>query len=54
MIERELEKEIPVVRAMPNTPCVLGAGMTALARDDSLRTSSGNGIQNSSTRWGAP
>src|SRR4030088_3830141 len=32
MIERELEKEIPVVRAMPNTPCVLGAGMTALCK----------------------
>jgi pyrroline-5-carboxylate reductase len=29
MIERALEKEVPVVRAMPNTPCVLGAGMTA-------------------------
>src|ERR1700681_960112 len=27
MIERALEKEVPVVRAMPNTPCVLGAGM---------------------------
>ncbi|MGA2353173.1 MAG: prephenate dehydrogenase/arogenate dehydrogenase family protein, partial [Terriglobales bacterium] len=24
MIERALEKEVPVVRAMPNTPCVLG------------------------------
>jgi pyrroline-5-carboxylate reductase len=32
MIERGLEKEIPVVRAMPNTPCVLGAGMTALCK----------------------
>jgi pyrroline-5-carboxylate reductase len=32
MIERALEKEIPVVRAMPNTPCVLGAGMTALCK----------------------
>ncbi len=29
MIERALEKDVPVVRAMPNTPCVLGAGMTA-------------------------
>src|ERR1039458_2411650 len=27
MIERALEKEVPVVRAMPNTPCVLGAGV---------------------------
>jgi pyrroline-5-carboxylate reductase len=32
VIERALEKEVPVVRAMPNTPCVLGAGMTALSR----------------------
>jgi len=32
MIERAFEKEIPVVRAMPNTPCVLGAGMTALCK----------------------
>jgi pyrroline-5-carboxylate reductase len=32
MIERALEKEVPVVRAMPNTPCVLGAGMTALCQ----------------------
>jgi pyrroline-5-carboxylate reductase len=32
MIERGLEKEIAVVRAMPNTPCVLGAGMTALCK----------------------
>jgi pyrroline-5-carboxylate reductase len=32
MIERGMEKEVPVVRAMPNTPCVLGAGMTALCK----------------------
>ena len=32
MIERGLEKEVPVVRAMPNTPCVLGVGMTALCK----------------------
>ena len=32
MIERAIEKDIPVVRAMPNTPCVLGAGMTALCK----------------------
>ena len=31
-IERALEKEVPVVRAMPNTPCVLGVGMTALCK----------------------
>ncbi|HUM06481.1 MAG TPA: pyrroline-5-carboxylate reductase [Terriglobales bacterium] len=32
MIERGLEKEVPVIRAMPNTPCVLGAGMTGICR----------------------
>lgn len=32
MIERGLEKEVPVVRAMPNTPCVLGAGMTGICK----------------------
>jgi pyrroline-5-carboxylate reductase len=32
MIERGLDKDIPVVRAMPNTPCVLGAGMTGLCK----------------------
>jgi len=26
------KKQIPVVRAMPNTPCVLGKGMTALCK----------------------
>ncbi len=29
-IERRLNAEIPVVRAMPNTPGLIGAGMTAL------------------------
>jgi pyrroline-5-carboxylate reductase len=32
MIERGLEKGVPVVRAMPNTPCAQGAGMTALCK----------------------
>ncbi len=31
-IEKALAAEIPVVRAMPNTPCVLGCGMTALCK----------------------
>lgn len=30
-IERELGGERPVIRAMPNTPCLVGAGMTVLA-----------------------
>lgn len=32
MIERELKTETPVIRAMPNTPCAQGAGMTALCK----------------------
>jgi pyrroline-5-carboxylate reductase len=31
-IEKALGQEVPVVRAMPNTPCAIGAGMTVLAR----------------------
>jgi pyrroline-5-carboxylate reductase len=31
-IEKALGKEAAVVRAMPNTPCVLGVGMTALCK----------------------
>jgi pyrroline-5-carboxylate reductase len=31
-IEQHLGREVAVVRAMPNTPCVLGAGMTALCK----------------------
>lgn len=30
--EKSLGKDVPVVRAMPNTPCVLGCGMTALCK----------------------
>ena len=44
MIERGLEKDVPVVRAMPNTPCVLGAGMTALVQGPvCAKRTSGNG-----------
>jgi pyrroline-5-carboxylate reductase len=31
-IEDALRVDAPVIRAMPNTPCVLGVGMTALCR----------------------
>jgi len=31
-IERTLKRAVPVVRAMPNTPCVVGCGMTALCK----------------------
>jgi len=32
MIEKNLSANVPVVRAMPNTPCQLGAGMTAISK----------------------
>jgi len=32
MIERNLASNVAVIRAMPNTPCLLGAGMTAIAK----------------------
>lgn len=32
MIEKNLPANVPVVRAMPNTPCLLGAGMTAICK----------------------
>ena len=32
MIEKNLPPNVPVVRAMPNTPCLMGAGMTAVSK----------------------
>lgn len=32
MIEAQLPAGVPVIRAMPNTPCLLGAGMTAICK----------------------
>lgn len=32
LIEKAIPKTVPVVRAMPNTPCALGVGMTALCK----------------------
>jgi pyrroline-5-carboxylate reductase len=31
-IEKALGQNVPVIRAMPNTPCVLGVGMTAVCK----------------------
>jgi len=32
MIEKNLSSNVPVVRAMPNTPCITGQGMTAICK----------------------
>jgi len=38
-IEKALGREVPVVRAMPNTPCVLGCGMTGICKGKFADTS---------------
>jgi len=32
MIEKDLPPTVPVIRAMPNTPCIMGEGMTAICK----------------------
>src|ERR1700685_3708332 len=32
LMEKQLGMDLPVVRAMPNTPCAIGCGMTGLAK----------------------
>ena len=32
LMEKQLGMEVPVIRAMPNTPCAIGCGMTGLAK----------------------
>ena len=37
LIEKQLGLDVPVVWAMPNTPCAIGCGMTALAKGTHAR-----------------
>jgi pyrroline-5-carboxylate reductase len=37
MVEKHLKPEVPVLRAMPNTPCLMGAGMTAICKGKHAR-----------------
>jgi pyrroline-5-carboxylate reductase len=39
MIEKNLPAHVPVIRAMPNTPCILEAGMTAICKGKYASTS---------------
>jgi len=32
LMEKQLGMDIPIIRAMPNTPCAIGCGMTGLAK----------------------
>lgn len=32
LIEQHLSEKVPVIRAMPNTPCAIGAGMTGVTK----------------------
>jgi pyrroline-5-carboxylate reductase len=37
MVERHLAPDVPVLRAMPNTPCLMGVGMTAICKGQHAR-----------------
>lgn len=39
MIEKNLPTHVPVIRAMPNTPCIMEAGMTAICKGKYAMTS---------------
>ena len=52
-IEKALGVEVPVVRAMPNTPCVLGAGMTALCKGKFAQNDHLEIAQRSFSTWSA-
>jgi pyrroline-5-carboxylate reductase len=37
-IYERISKSIPVIRAMPNTPCLIGSGMTAISKGEGAST----------------
>lgn len=49
-IEKTLNAPVPIIRAMPNTPCVIGAGMTGLCAG---RYATGDHLQLAETLFGA-
>ena len=53
-IERRLRGKVPVIRAMPNTPSVVGAGITAIATGKFAGQKTWKRRENFSTRWAGP
>ena len=49
-IEKRLSAQVPVIRAMPNTPSMVGAGITALAKGN---FATDNHLENARTLFGA-